>query len=291
MSQYKGIVLAAGSATRLFPTTLAVNKQLLPIYDKPMIFFSLSVLMLADIRKILFIVREKDKKNFFELLGNGKDLGVDISYAIQKKPKGIADAFKIGKNFIKKDNVALVLGDNIFYGKNLSNLLFNAKKRRIGATIFSFSVKDPERFGVIEIKNKNKVLSIVEKPKKPKSNLAATGLYFYDNRVVDIVKRLKPSKRGELEITDVNTTYLKNEELFVEHLGKGFSWLDTGTSETLLDANNFISTTQKNNKKQIACLEEIALKKKWIKKRNIENRLKKLTKGSYSDYLRKLIKK
>ncbi|MBH71526.1 MAG: glucose-1-phosphate thymidylyltransferase [Pelagibacteraceae bacterium] len=291
MSQYKGIVLAAGSATRLFPTTLAVNKQLLPIYDKPMIFFSLSVLMLADIRKILIIVREKDKKNFFELLGNGKDLGVDISYAIQKKPKGIADAFKIGKNFIKKDNVALVLGDNIFYGKNLSNLLFNAKKRRIGATIFSFSVKDPERFGVIEIKNKNKVLSIVEKPKKPKSNLAATGLYFYDNRVVDIVKRLKPSKRGELEITDVNTTYLKNEELFVEHLGKGFSWLDTGTSETLLDANNFISTTQKNNKKQIACLEEIALKKKWIKKRNIENRLKKLTKGSYSDYLRKLIKK
>ena len=217
MSQYKGIVLAAGSATRLFPTTLAVNKQLLPIYDKPMIFFSLSVLMLADIRKILIIVREKDKKNFFELLGNGKDLGVDISYAIQKKPKGIADAFKIGKNFIKKDNVALVLGDNIFYGKNLSNLLFNAKKRRIGATIFSFSVKDPERFGVIEIKNKNKVLSIVEKPKKPKSNLAATGLYFYDNRVVDIVKRLKPSKRGELEITDVNTTYLKNEELFVEH--------------------------------------------------------------------------
>ena len=291
MSQYKGIVLAAGSATRLFPTTLAVNKQLLPIYDKPMIFFSLSVLMLADIRKILIIVREKDKKNFFELLGNGKDLGVDISYAIQKKPKGIADAFKIGKNFIKKDNVALVLGDNIFYGKNLSNLLFNAKKRRIGATIFSFSVKDPERFGVIEIKNKNKVLSIVEKPKKPKSNLAATGLYFYDNRVVDIVKRLKPSKRGELEITDVNTTYLKNEELFVEHLGKGFSWLDTGTSETLLDADNFISTTQKNNKKQIACLEEIALKKKWIKKRNIENRLKKLTKGSYSDYLRKLIKK
>ena len=291
MSQYKGIVLAAGSATRLFPTTLAVNKQLLPIYDKPMIFFSLSVLMLADIRKILIFVREKDKKNFFELLGNGKDLGVDISYAIQKKPKGIADAFKIGKNFIKKDNVALVLGDNIFYGKNLSNLLFNAKKRRIGATIFSFSVKDPERFGVIEIKNKNKVLSIVEKPKKPKSNLAATGLYFYDNRVVDIVKRLKPSKRGELEITDVNTTYLKNEELFVEHLGKGFSWLDTGTSETLLDANNFISTTQKNNKKQIACLEEIALKKKWIKKRNIENRLKKLTKGSYSDYLRKLIKK
>ena len=291
MSQYKGIVLAAGSATRLFPTTLAVNKQLLPIYDKPMIFFSLSVLMLADIRKILIIVREKDKKNFFELLGNGKDLGVDISYAIQKKPKGIADAFKIGKNFIKKDNVALVLGDNIFYGKNLSNLLFNAKKRRIGATIFSFSVKDPERFGVIEIKNKNKVLSIVEKPKKPKSNLAATGLYFYDNRVVDIVKRLKPSKRGELEITDVNTTYLKNEELFVEHLGKGFSWLDTGTSETLLDANNFISTTQKNNKKQIACLEEIALKKKWIKKRIIENRLKKLTKGSYSDYLRKLIKK
>ena len=291
MSQYKGIVLAAGSATRLFPTTLAVNKQLLPIYDKPMIFFSLSVLMLADIRKILIIVREKDKKNFFELLGNGKDLGVDISYAIQKKPKGIADAFKIGKNFIKKDNVALVLGDNIFYGKNLSNLLLNAKKRRIGATIFSFSVKDPERFGVIEIKNKNKVLSIVEKPKKPKSNLAATGLYFYDNRVVDIVKRLKPSKRGELEITDVNTTYLKNEELFVEHLGKGFSWLDTGTSETLLDANNFISTTQKNNKKQIACLEEIALKKKWIKKRNIENRLKKLTKGSYSDYLRKLIKK
>ena len=280
MSQYKGIVLAAGSATRLFPTTLAVNKQLLPIYDKPMIFFSLSVLMLADIRKILIIVREKDKKNFFELLGNGKDLGVDISYAIQKKPKGIADAFKIGKNFIKKDNVALVLGDNIFYGKNLSNLLFNAKKRRIGATIFSFSVKDPERFGVIEIKNKNKVLSIVKKPKKPKSNLAATGLYFYDNRVVDIVKRLKPSKRGELEITDVNTTYLKNEELFVEHLGKGFSWLDTGTSETLLDANNFISTTQKNNKKQIACLEEIALKKKWIKKRNIENRLKKLTKGS-----------
>ena len=291
MSQYKGIVLAAGSATRLFPTTLAVNKQLLPIYDKPMIFFSLSVLMLADIRKILIIVREKDKKNFFELLGNGKDLGVDISYAIQKKPKGIADAFKIGKNFIKKDNVALVLGDNIFYGKNLSNLLFNAKKRRIGATIFSFSVKDPERFGVIEIKNKNKVLSIVEKPKKPKSNLAATGLYFYDNRVVDIVKRLKPSKRGELEITDVNTTYLKNEELFVEHLGKGFSWLDTGTSETLLDANNFISTTQKNNKKQIACLDEKALKKKWIKKRNIENRLKKLTKGSYSDYLRKLIKK
>ena len=291
MIQYKGIVLAAGSALRLFPTTLAVNKQLLPIYDKPMIFYSLSTLMIADIRKILIIVRSKDKENFFELLGNGEDLGLEISYAIQKKPSGIADAFNIGKNFIKKDNIVLVLGDNLFYGPGFSKVLSNAKKRQTGATIFSFPVKDPQRFGVLEIGKNNKVISIVEKPNNPKSNLVATGLYFYDNKVIDIVKKLKPSKRGELEITDVNMKYLNEKKLFVEHLGRGFSWLDTGTPETLLAANNFVNLIQTRQGLQIACIEEIALNKKWIVKKNIEHRLRKLTKGSYSDYLRNLIKK
>ena len=290
MSQYKGIVLAAGSATRLFPTTLAVNKQLLPIYDKPMIFFSLSVLMLADIRKILIIVREKDKKNFFELLGNGKDLGVDISYAIQKKPKGIADAFKIGKNFIKKDNVALVLGDNIFYGHNLPDLLNSANKRNEGATIFAYHVLDPERYGVVEFDLQNRAVNLEEKPKSPKSNYAITGLYFYDKNAVEYAKQIKPSSRGELEITDLNREYLKRENLSVEIMGRGYAWLDTGTHRTLLEAHQFIQTIEHRQGLKISCPEEIAFYKKWISADQLESQARSMSKSDYGQYLMQILK-
>ena len=241
MSEYKAIILAAGRGSRLFPITFAVNKQLLAIYDKPMIYYPLSVLMLSQIKDVLIITKKEDIKSFKSLLGNGRKLGMKISYAIQEKPKGIADAFIIAEKFIGKSNCALILGDNIFYGQNFSEKLLSAKSRQNGATIFSYPVHDPQRYGVVELDKKNNPIKIVEKPKVPKSNLAVTGLYFYDNQIVNIAKSLKPSKRGELEITDVNKVYLKKKKLYMESFGRGFAWLDTGTPESLLTANIFIA--------------------------------------------------
>ena len=287
----KGIILAAGRASRLFPITYAVNKQLLPIYDNPMIYYPLSVLMLAQVDDVLIITRKEDVKSFKALLGNGKNLGMKISYAIQKKPKGIADAFIIGKKFIGYSNCCLILGDNIFYGENFRSKLLKAKYRSDGATVFSYPVHDPERYGVVELDANNLAKNIVEKPKSPKSNLAVTGLYFYDKEVVSISKSLKPSKRGELEITDVNRIYLKKKKLFVESFGRGFAWLDTGTPESLLSANNFIGTIEKRQGLKVACLEEIAFNNEWIDKKQL-NKLKDLiSNGPYKDYLSKILKK
>ena len=286
----KGIILAAGRASRLFPITYAVNKQLLAIYDKPMIYYPLSVLMLAKIKDILIITRKDDLKSFQALLGNGNNLGIKISYAIQKKPKGIADAFIIGKKFIGDSNCVLILGDNIFYGENFSIKLRNAKSRNNGATVFSYVVHDPERYGVVELNSNGLAKKIVEKPKNPKSNLAVTGLYFYDNKVVDIARSLKPSKRGELEITDVNEVYLKNKQLYVETFGRGFAWLDTGTPESLLAANNFIGTIEKRQGLKVACLEEIAFNNQWISKIQLNKLKDKISSGPYKDYLIKILK-
>jgi len=286
----KGIILAAGRASRLFPITYAVNKQLLAIYDKPMIYYPLSVLMLAKIKDILIITRKDDLKSFQALLGNGNNLGIKISYAIQKKPKGIADAFIIGKKFIGDSNCVLILGDNIFYGENFSIKLRNAKSRNNGATVFSYIVHDPERYGVVELNSNGLAKKIVEKPKNPKSNLAVTGLYFYDNKVVDIARSLKPSKRGELEITDVNEVYLKNKQLYVETFGRGFAWLDTGTPESLLAANNFIGTIEKRQGLKVACLEEIAFNNQWISKIQLNKLKDKISSGPYKDYLIKILK-
>ena len=291
MTETKAIVLAAGQATRLFPITYAVNKQLLAIYDKPMIYYPLSVVMLAQIKDVLIITKKEDLKSFKSLLGNGKNLGMRISYAIQKKPKGIADAFIIGEKFIGNSNCLLILGDNIFYGENFRSKLLKAKYRSDGATVFSYPVHDPERYGVVELDANNLAKRIVEKPKSPKSNLAVTGLYFYDKEVVNISKSLKPSKRGELEITDVNRVYLKKKKLFVESFGRGFAWLDTGTPESLLSANNFIGTIEKRQGLKVACLEEIAFNNEWIDKKQL-NKLKDLiSNGPYKDYLSKILKK
>ena len=291
MTETKAIVLAAGQATRLFPITYAVNKQLLAIYDKPMIYYPLSVVMLAQIKDVLIITRKEDLKSFKALLGDGRNLGMSISYAIQKKPKGIADAFIIGEKFIGNSNCLLILGDNIFYGENFRSKLLKAKYRSDGATVFSYPVHDPERYGVVELDANNLAKKIVEKPKSPKSNLAVTGLYFYDKEVVSISKSLKPSKRGELEITDVNRIYLKKKKLFVESFGRGFAWLDTGTPESLLSANNFIGTIEKRQGLKVACLEEIAFNNEWIDKKKL-NKLKDLiSNGPYKDYLSKILKK
>ena len=291
MTETKAIVLAAGQATRLFPITYAVNKQLLAIYDKPMIYYPLSVVMLAQIKDVLIITRKEDLKSFKALLGDGRNLGMSISYAIQKKPKGIADAFIIGEKFIGNSNCLLILGDNIFYGENFRSKLLKAKYRSDGATVFSYPVHDPERYGVVELDANNLAKKIVEKPKSPKSNLAVTGLYFYDKEVVSISKSLKPSKRGELEITDVNRIYLKKKKLFVESFGRGFAWLDTGTPESLLSANNFIGTIEKRQGLKVACLEEIAFNNEWIDKKQL-NKLKDLISiGPYNDYLSKILKK
>ena len=273
MSETKGIILAAGRASRLFPITFAVNKQLLAIYDKPMIYYPLSVLMLAQIKEILIITRKEDLKSFKALLGNGKNLGMEISYATQKKPKGIADAFIIGEKFIGTSNCVLILGDNIFYGENFRSKLQRAKYRNDGATVFSYPVHDPQRYGVVELDSNKLAKKIVEKPKNPKTNLAVTGLYFYDRDVVDIAKSLKPSKRGELEITDVNKIYLKRKKLYVESFGRGFAWLDTGTPDSLLSANNFIGSIEKRQGLKVACFEEIAFNNEWIN----NSQLKKLT--------------
>ena len=285
----KGIILAGGAGSRLYPLTSVTSKQLLPIYDKPMIYYSLSILMLAKIRDILIITTKEDQKNFKKLLGTGKDLGIKIIYKIQKKPKGIAEAFIIAENFIKSSNVCLILGDNIFYGQNFVKLLEKAKQNKTGATLFAYHVKDPERFGVINYDNKKNIISIEEKPKKPKSNFAITGLYFYDNTVISKAKNLKPSKRNELEITEINNMYLKEKKLNVEILGRGSAWLDTGTFDTLLEASQFVQIVEKRQGLIIACLEEIALNNKWLSKKELLRKIKLYKNTKYHEYLRNFI--
>ena len=281
----KGIILAGGSGTRLYPITLGISKQMLPIYDKPMIYYPLSVLMLAGIRKILIISTPSDLPNFKRLLGDGSDFGIELSYAEQESPSGLAQAFIIGEKFIGTDRVCLILGDNIFYGYSFSKMLKSAILRKKGATLFAYHVTDPKRFGVVEFDKSKKVISIKEKPKNPKSNYAVTGLYFYDNRVIKIAKSLKPSPRGELEITDINNTYLKWNDLNVEIMGRGFSWLDTGTHETLMTAGHFVQAIEESQGLKIGCLEEIAFNNDWLDSEIIKKKGKLLSKTSYGQYL------
>lgn len=285
----KGIILAGGSGSRLYPLTISVSKQLLPVYDKPMIYYPLSVLMLAGIREVLIISTPQDIPKFKELFGNGEQFGLSLSYAVQPSPDGLAQAFIIGEDFIQDDNVALILGDNIFYGQYFSGLLKNAVARKEGASIFAYRVKDPHRFGVIEFDENRKAVSLEEKPQNPKSDYAITGLYFYDNRVVEYAKSLKPSARGELEITDLNNIYLKQNKLNVELFGRGFAWLDTGTFDSLMQAGQYIETIEKNQGIKAACLEEIAYNKGWINKDRLLARAEFLKKNEYGQYLYDLV--
>lgn len=285
----KGIVLAGGSGTRLFPITQGISKQLLPVYDKPMIYYPLSVLMLAGIRDILLITTPEDQSSFQRLLGDGSAFGIALTYAIQHSPDGLAQAFIIGEQFIGHEQVCLVLGDNIFYGQGFSPKLKKAAARSVGATIFGYQVKDPQRFGVVEFDQDQKVLSIEEKPAKPKSNYAATGLYFYDNQVSAIAKTIQPSARGELEITSINQVYLEQGNLQMEMLGRGFAWLDTGTYESLLEASMFVQTIEHRQGFKIAALEEIAFNQGWIDARQLLARADLLAKNTYGEYLRGLL--
>lgn len=285
----KGIILAGGSGTRLYPITKGISKQLLPIYDKPMIYYPLSVLMLAGIREILIITTPEDIESFKRLLGDGSTFGVELSYAIQPSPDGLAQAFIIGEDFIGQSNVCLVLGDNIFYGQGFTSMLKQALARKHGATVFGYQVKDPERFGVVEFDQNKCAISLEEKPKQPKSNFAVTGLYFYDNDVIQIAKQVKPSDRGELEITTVNQMYLERGDLNVELLGRGFAWLDTGTHESLLQAAQFVETIEKRQGYKVACLEEIAFNNGWLTSAQILEIGQSMCKNDYGQYLISLV--
>ena len=285
----KGIILAGGSGTRLYPLTQVVSKQLMPLYDKPMIYYPLSTLMLADIRDIFVITTPQDQPLFQELLRDGSQWGVNISYGVQPTPDGLAQAFIIGKDFIGSHGCSLILGDNVFYGNELPELMRKAQRRETGATVFGYWVKDPQNYGVAEFDSNNKVASVEEKPLKPKSSYAITGLYFYDNQVVDIASSIKPSARGELEITDVNRVYLEQSQLSVEQMSRGFAWLDTGSHESLLDASNFIETIQRRQGLMVCCPEEIAYSKNWITAEDLEKRALPLKKNGYGQYLMRLI--
>lgn len=286
----KGIILAGGSGTRLYPITKAISKQINPIYDKPMIYYPLSILMLAGIRETLIISTPRDLPLFKELLGNGEDFGVRFEYAIQEKPNGLAEAFIIGEKFINNDSCALVLGDNIFYGHGLTGILKEAEVRKEGATIFGYYVPNPKDFGVVEFDKDGKVISLEEKPQNPKSNYAVPGLYFYDNTVVEKAKKVKPSKRGELEITSINEMYLQEGKLQVVNFGRGMAWLDTGTHDALLEAANFVKTIQSRQGVMVACLEEIAYRNGWISKEKVLELAKPLMKSKYGEYLVNLVK-